>query len=458
MPGAVQSSLPGTVVDMMRARRRAREADAPSKLRLLRRLHRRFVEGTLPRQTETQAEQSWNEQVFRRVFNYETLFSHDGPVFHLKPKNFTGGAHYDDFSLGFFSSDADIIVASAELKGPLVDLDKRAGDRPSAAEQAREAAGEHGCRWALVSNMRELRLYDVPQETLVCVAYLDAVEDSNDLAVLCAHFDRAALLGDGRKEAELNIAHRPDHPSLPLEVAKGAYRVIGRFSPNQEWAFDLHYVEDALRRAVMGSPSWPWLISTPGTGRAPPMPVEFADGWASVDLTHRDGTRLRASMSLLGHVQVSASCADVTLTENYGKATRGFDVMNAVHTYRLLVSVSQAVYKPYWPVSGGVWGCLSGEVAEASGLGFLAPSGWCLRQASQWGEARTDPVSWGDISWRVDAPQAPVVAQCLCELAIRFRGVSGGVGFAREIVEGHIQGMDERDRPRAEALARDCGF
>jgi hypothetical protein len=92
-------------------------------------------------------EQSFNEQLFARVFDYATLFSHVGVPYHLSPKTYAGERRYDDFSLGSFGAGADVVYASAELKGANITLDsplvsgKHRGTTP--VQQAFGAARYH---------------------------------------------------------------------------------------------------------------------------------------------------------------------------------------------------------------------------------------------------------------------------------------------------------------------------
>src|ERR1700733_13284150 len=105
-------------------RRLLGERQADEKLALIRRLQRRYVECRLPKESESRVEQSFNEQLFARIFGYRTLFSHESLPYHLRPKNYASGTRrYDDFSLGIFWGDErDRVVASAEFKDPGTDL------------------------------------------------------------------------------------------------------------------------------------------------------------------------------------------------------------------------------------------------------------------------------------------------------------------------------------------------
>ncbi|KYG05073.1 hypothetical protein BE21_43005, partial [Sorangium cellulosum] len=166
----------------MRARRAARERCSADKLALLRRLAQSTLLGGLP---ETRVEQSWNEQVFAKLLDYRTLLSHSALPFHVLPKNAAGARRFDDFSLGFFGLGEHTVLGTAELKSPGTDLDapqwtgNYKGTTP--VEQALSAARGHGaaCRWVLVSNFRELRLYDArsPDAPLATVADLRDVRN-----------------------------------------------------------------------------------------------------------------------------------------------------------------------------------------------------------------------------------------------------------------------------------------
>lgn len=233
---AVRSLIDPSTLRILRAARAARERRAPEKLALLRRMERQTIFHEL---TEKRVEQSFNEQLFAFVLDYRTLLSHEPGEFHLLPQNFAGGKRFDDFSLGFFGTgEAEPrVLASAEFKSPGCDLDKpqtsgRYGGK-TPVEQALEAAKAHAsCRWALVSNFCELRLYRLDTEQEVACANLLTIRTRQDLAELCAHFDRTALIGDGRKEQpEMTIAMADDHPVRAFEREARFYRVQWLFTP-----------------------------------------------------------------------------------------------------------------------------------------------------------------------------------------------------------------------------------
>lgn len=215
------------------SRRLMREQRAEEKLGLIVRLQRRYVECRLPQESESRVEQSFNEQLFARVLGYRTLFSHDALPYHLRPKNYAGRRRhkdlarrrYDDFSLGMFWGDKrDVVVASAEFKDPGMNLDAPQTDRKekiSAVAQAfRTAAGFQGCLWILVSNFRELRLYHAQrsEEPLVSLD-LHEIRTPRQLAVLCAHFDFDALVGN-RGTSEMSTMLNSKHPSAPISALR----------------------------------------------------------------------------------------------------------------------------------------------------------------------------------------------------------------------------------------------
>jgi hypothetical protein len=221
---AVKTTLDFTLANGLRARRRLSESASAAKLAVLHRLTKQFVSGVLPRFTETNVEQSWNEQVFATVLGYQTQFSHDQLPFHLKAKDFQRG-YFADFSLGFFGAGPEQVLVSAELKGPLKSLDAPQSGKNygglSAVEQAfRAALQQPACLWVLVSNFSELRVYSIKnQRTPVATVFLPDVVDALDLAMFQGLLDRTALLGDARRRPELETmtnmgSEDPDRPSL----------------------------------------------------------------------------------------------------------------------------------------------------------------------------------------------------------------------------------------------------
>lgn len=236
MPGALEhSAVDRSILNAMRVRRRAWERRADEKLAILRRLQRQYVEKSLPKtHSETTVEQSFNEQLFATVLDYRTLLSHDDAEYHLRPKKYQGQAkgepkRYDDFSLGFFSATRRVVIASAELKGPGASLDaKQTGEQykgRSPVQQAFYAVKDvSSCRWVIVCNYQELRLYvntrdeDTPRQPTARFNLLN-VQNRDDLALLCAHFDRRAF----RRAPRRTKANTP-HSENPPRAAPAASR------------------------------------------------------------------------------------------------------------------------------------------------------------------------------------------------------------------------------------------
>src|SRR6202044_1056078 len=100
----------------------------------------------------------------------------------------------------------------------------------------RAARAEPACRWVILSNFKELRLYDVTNELApLLVADLGAITDALDLALLQAVLGRSALLGDERHPPELAMSDSTiDPPSSPLPPKGGRYRLIVPFSPSTD--------------------------------------------------------------------------------------------------------------------------------------------------------------------------------------------------------------------------------
>jgi hypothetical protein len=247
------------------ASRRARESGAAaSKLARIARLERQKVLHELP---ETRVEQSFNEQLFAWVLGYRTLLSHDGAGrFHLMPHNAVAPRKLDDFSLGFFGEDdgPGRTFATAEFKGPeFENLDKRQtsgrhrGLTP--VEQGFEAAVQHGgnaCRWVIISNFRELRLYSI-DGTCIATADLLQIRSRDDLAQFCAHFDRRALLGDGEKEPpEMTLAFSGLHPARGFDARPDHFRTQWIYTPTWEQTLAFHDVEPRMRNAIQGAPAF----------------------------------------------------------------------------------------------------------------------------------------------------------------------------------------------------------
>ncbi len=423
----VNTRLDPSLFALMKARRRAWEPNAQGKLAVLRRLGQHQNSGLLPGLTESNAEQSWNEQLFGKVLGYQTLLSHDRLPFHLKPKSYNTSGKYDDFSLGFFGGPAkDVVLASAELKGAKANLDKPQTDKAyggrTAVQQAASTAQEiANCRWAIVSNLVELRLYSLDDDTTaVATALLPEVRSARELAALCAMFDRRALLGDDGDNAEMKNALRlcNDHPSMPVGPKPGCYRVVFRFTPTQEQNFPLFEVEGALRKMTRPNGSRHW--DRPSNFDSVDFhTASLEDRWVALD--SEDGNKAqRIAMSTLGEVQVSRR-----------RSLNGGEVRwisGPGRTFELGTEVVQRCHAPLTQ-HGAHEGIVTAELREVAAAQLQAKVD-LLRTATNLGTSPRDLLTVGDFNWASAAmPSDAVCARCLCELAIQFRGDTGGVAF-----------------------------
>jgi hypothetical protein len=381
-------------------------------------------------------EQSFNEQLFRSVFDYKTLFSHDDLPYHLLPKNHTAGRRYDDFSLGFFDGRRSLVLGTAELKSPGVNLDAKQTSgrhrRTTPVEQAFGAALKIGptCRWVLACNFRELRLYSArdPQSWL-CRADLHGVRNADDLARLCAHFDRCALLGEisNKTEPEMTLALEEDGPSLPLQRRDQYYRIVFRFTPREPQILPLFKLEQGLKEAIFD-------VSSRAREFFPDEAVvrrsTARNGWVSID-GERNGNHCRVGASRLGDVFVSAALTS-PLVRRPGPT--GGAVMEREVTLRemervglFLAVLAPALYRRA-ALGSTTTGVVTADLLDVK-RHYLKPTTLLVESASDEGVSEVDEISAGEFEWQLGAVASEVVANCLCELAVQFRGREGGVGL-----------------------------
>jgi hypothetical protein len=434
MPGAVRSNLDFSVVNAMRARRRVREGNAAGKLELLRRLHRQYVTGTLPRYTETRVEQSWNEQIFAKVLGYRTQFSHDELPFHILPKDYADG-NYNDFSLGFFGHGRDRVLGSAELKSPGADLDApQTGAQykgRSPVEQALSTAQGHpDCRWVLVCNFTELRLYDLQDSTAPCAtAFLPEVRTEQDLFALQALFGIDALIGSPTKRAEMDVAKDLDdsHPDSVLGAQDGCFRIVGHFTPDRNEAVPLYKLERALPRALLSSSAAPELISLAPEGPLA-FPVTLRDGWLAIDAGNAEAnTAVRVACSLYRDMQVTCR---VPL-----KGPSLIDVDQLLLGVRFIVGTMGGLTDKELGLPPGR---VSAELRDAAAVKLLqdTPS---TAAGSHAKEGVQGDISAGETSLSGNVNVCSVVAHIVCEFAAHFRDQMGGVVLDPPTIKGRCE-------------------
>ena len=428
----VVSNLDPLLRFRLRALRRARERDAEAKVALLRRLGRRAV--ITDRYTETRVEQSWNEQIFRSVFGYETMFSHEHLPFHLLPKNVAGAGatrRYDDFSLGFFGIGDDRVLGCAELKGwgrSLTEPQSDRRDRATAVQQAFDTARAHPeCRWVLVSDFATLLLYDIANSaTPLATVKIDEIRDPIALADACAHLDRAALLGDGRKPGELTMADHNDvhDPAAPLPPRSDACRLVVRFTFPRRDPWPLHTAEALLRTAIGRAPCWHRVFDGVDHPIGYRLGVRHRDGWVGVE-TARGGVSVKLAVSLLGQSELSAY-----LPRSPTRFGNTDVVAISTDSMVLLLRFFTAFLRNFYEPTAG--GPLSAELHDVEGVAMSAVP-WTKNYRTPFGATRESSILTGEVGW---APAgkgnwlgASMVARLVQDLGAYFRDDDGGIVF-----------------------------
>lgn len=128
--------------------------------------------------------------IFRDALGYRSIVGGQGQHWELHAeKHIDGGGGFADGAIGLFSAVTGSsgkqkltgrVVAPIELKGTKTDLDTRQKGQESPVEQGwRYANYTMGCRWVIVSNYRELRLYHTSKTPACCEQFF--LEDLADL-------------------------------------------------------------------------------------------------------------------------------------------------------------------------------------------------------------------------------------------------------------------------------------
>jgi hypothetical protein len=447
---SITTTIDFSTANRLRARQLVASADSERKLALLHRVYRQFVSGTLPSYSETSVEQSWNEQVFAAVLDYQTQFSHGKLPFHLKAKNRQGG-FFTDFSLGFFGIGDDHVIAAAELKTAGTPLDRSQGTKYgnlTPVQQAfRAAHAEPGCIWVLVSNFVELRLYHVTEDqTPVATINLGVSLDVRDLMLFQALFCRHALLGDDRRPPELAIMHKlpTDHPSSPLGPEEGHYRIVMRFTPKLERELPLFEAEQALVPAITKAPGWYRLFAPPNFGGSVHLPVRLANGWISIDGGNPEHSiKIRVAMSLFGQLQVTILARAVKYRINQADqmAVEFVWLMNGL---RFFAGLLQELY-----TMAATSGFYAAELREADEKFMDVRSDILAFRAGNSGISNTAEILAGDFTWEgATDTLTGMAAKAACELAVYFRRPNGGIGIDSKSLEKAIDLWNAQDIAR----------
>lgn len=157
-----------------------------------------YRKGALDKLTEVQLHGDFLKDIVSSVLGYRTSVESEGEAFHLKAEQKVGqGGKSADAALGFFDSEGERIVCPVELKGVKQNLDAAGSRAMTPVEQAWSYANHlPGCRFILVSNYREIRLYS-PRRTPddYEVFFLDKLEDRDEFRRFLFLLSRPHLLG-----------------------------------------------------------------------------------------------------------------------------------------------------------------------------------------------------------------------------------------------------------------------
>jgi len=130
---------------------------------------KRWVEtlrsGVLGTTTEVSLHGEFLQDIFRHVLGYRSITEAGGAAWELHPeKTVSPGGGQADAALGFFAGDSSAIFAPIELKGAMTDLDREMTRGYTPVDQGwRYMIETSDCRWVIVSNYKETRLYHLNQ-------------------------------------------------------------------------------------------------------------------------------------------------------------------------------------------------------------------------------------------------------------------------------------------------------
>lgn len=393
---------------------------------MLARLRARADDGTLSALSETRVEQSWNEQIFARVLGYRTLFSHDRMPYHLDPKRPTLGQLYTDFVLGAFGAGDAVVVASAELKSPNIPLDKKQKGKPyygsTPVEQAHKTAAKlSGCRWVLVSNYDETRLYELGAATPICTARLFSIRTLLEVADFAAHFDREALIGPSHRDPsrlERILAMNDDHPGAPVPPQAEHVRLVARLTLAASASESLYDIERDLRVGLTQTAAWGTLTGTGAMG-TPKVTLIAADGWVAAEA--HTPSRARLAKSVMGETvySIQVPLEGHVIAKDHGKEYKLLALTSLTEQAKLIQELFAAVFKH-------ASGTLSIELLDVKGIGINGvPPAWLLGGSPINGRAAIAELVTTDFIWKPNVVHA--MSRAIAELLVQFRSKGAGV-------------------------------
>ncbi|MGG6263380.1 Eco57I restriction-modification methylase domain-containing protein [Leptolyngbya sp. AN03gr2] len=145
--------------------------------------------GTLYQAKEVSLHGDFLRDIFQDVLGYRSVIAGGGKLWELAAEaTIANGGGSADGAIGFFSGRTTTgkkvqlegrVIAPIELKGAKVDLDRQKASESPVDQGWRYANHSPGCRWVLVSNYIETRIYQTTKSTAFYEAFF--LEDLKDL-------------------------------------------------------------------------------------------------------------------------------------------------------------------------------------------------------------------------------------------------------------------------------------
>lgn len=172
---------------------------------------RSIENGTVTRATESELQDDFLKTFFAHVLGYQTKVGQDKWELDYEFSTKQDATHADGY-LGFFTPDEKDVRVVIELKDARSDLDapqRRKQDRRTPVEQAFSYAHKSGssCRWVIVSNMVEIRLYHAGDSTRFETFYIPDLLEEENLRRFLFLMDRRRLIRENG-EAEIDLLYR----------------------------------------------------------------------------------------------------------------------------------------------------------------------------------------------------------------------------------------------------------
>lgn len=129
-------------------------------LTILKRWQNAFASGRLNKIKEVSLQGEFLTDILGHILGYDGITSAQNEIWNWEAETHISGVGHADAGLGFISQDTKRLVAPVELKGAMTSLDHTMSRGYTPVQQAwRYANAIQDCRWVIVSNYRELRLY-----------------------------------------------------------------------------------------------------------------------------------------------------------------------------------------------------------------------------------------------------------------------------------------------------------